>query len=286
MTSFLQFADANAPYDESRLVIFGVPYDRTTSFRSGTRHGPNAIREASYNFETYMMEHGRDLAEEKFCDLGNTEEHGPPSSMVKSVKKFTSPIVKAGKFPLVFGGEHSVSVGVVRAFPESIAVIGFDAHLDFRDSYLGEKYSHACSARRISEHVGASHVTYIGIRSQSSDETIDAKRLGFRSITAEFVETNGIREAVEKALNSVKRRRIYLTIDMDGVDPAYAPGVGTPEPFGLRPSDIKIAINMLGPHLVGMDINEVAPQWDSGQTALLAARLAREAILVVSKIYS
>jgi len=283
MTSYLQFADANASYNEARIVIFGVPYDRTTSFRSGARHGPGAIREASWNFETYMMEYNRDLLELKYHDKGNVEEYGPPSAMIKGVQSFVSQIVKDEKIPFALGGEHSLSIGCVKAFPQNIAVIGLDAHLDFRDSYLDEKFSHACSARRISEQVGVKHITYLGIRSQSKEETSDARRLGFRAITSQFIEEIGIEKAVEKAIEYVGRQRIYLTIDMDCIDPAYAPAVGNPEPFGLTPLQVKKVIEILGPKLVGIDINEVAPEWDGGQTALLAARLAREAIIVMMK---
>ena len=282
MPSYLQFADANASFEEARVVIFGVPYDRTTSFRGGTRHGPAAIRQASWNFETYLMEHKRDLQDVKFHDQGNTEEFGAPSEMVKGVRSFTAPIVKAGKIPLVLGGEHSLSPGVVKAFPKDIGVIGLDAHLDFRESYLGEKFSHACSARRIADHVGVKHVVYMGIRSQSKEETVDVKKLGLKAITSSYVEENGIVDAIQRALDIVARKNVYLTIDVDCIDPAYAPGVGNPEPFGLKPSDVKKVIDTLGPSLVGMDINEVAPQWDGGQTALLAARLAQEAIVVMT----
>jgi len=282
MPSYLQFADANASFEEARVVIFGVPYDRTTSFRGGTRHGPAAIRQASWNFETYLMEHKRDLQDVKFHDQGNTEEFGAPSEMVKGVRGFTAPIVKAGKIPLVLGGEHSLSPGVVKAFPKDIGVIGLDAHLDFRESYLGEKFSHACSARRIADHVGVKHVVYMGIRSQSKEETVDVKKLGLKAITSSYVEENGIVDAIRRALDIVARKNVYLTIDVDCIDPAYAPGVGNPEPFGLKPSDVKKVIDTLGPSLVGMDINEVAPQWDGGQTALLAARLAQEAIVVMT----
>ncbi len=283
MTSYLQFADANAKFDEARIVIFGVPYDRTTSFRSGTRHGPNAIREASWNFETYMMEHGRDLLDVKYHDMGNTEEFGPPSEMIQGVKGFVTMIVKSGKIPLVLGGEHSISIGCVRAFPKDIAVIGLDAHLDFRNSYLGEKYSHACSARRIADHVGVKNVMYIGVRSQSKEETEDADRLGLQTITIKDIEEHGLDTAIEKTLKMVGRRKVYLTIDIDCIDPAYAPGVGTPEPFGMMPGQVKKIINSLGSRIIGMDVNEVAPAWDNGQTAVLAARLVREAILVMTR---
>jgi agmatinase len=266
------FADAVATYDAARIVLFGVPYDRTCSFRGGSRFAPRAIREASYNFETFMMDHQRDLADVPVADLGDTAAYGPSAEMVGGVTKMASDIVGARKIPIVIGGEHSLAPAVVRAFPKDIGVIGIDAHLDFRDSYLNDPWSHACSARRIADHVGVEHVVYIGVRSYSREEREDLERLGLTYVSVYDVHERGIAAAVDRALKAVHRDQIYLTIDIDGVDPAFAPAVGNPEPFGLTPLQVKKLIGILAPHLVGMDLNEVSPAWDGGQTALLGAR--------------
>jgi agmatinase len=278
-----RFADAVAKYEEARIALFGVPYDRTCSFRGGSRYGPAAIRRASYNFETYMMDHQGDLADVPVADLGDTPSYGPSSDMVAGVSKMASDIVGAGKMPIVIGGEHSLAPAVVRAFPKDIGVVGIDAHLDFRDSYLGDKWSHACSARRIADHIGVERVVYMGVRSYSREEREDLERLGLLYVSVYDVHDRGIVAATERALRAINRDRIYLTIDIDGVDPAYAPGVGNPEPFGLAPLQVKKVIGLLAPHLVGMDLNEVSPAWDFGQTSLLAARLIREAIMSVGE---
>ena len=279
------FADAVATYDAARIVLFGVPYDRTCSFRGGSRFAPRAIREASYNFETFMMDHQRDLADVPVADLGDTAAYGPSADMVGGVTKMASDIVGAGKIPIVIGGEHSLAPAVVRAFPKDIGVIGIDAHLDFRDSYLNDPWSHACSARRIADHVGVEHVVYIGVRSYSREEREDLERLGLTYVSVYDVHERGIAAAVDRALKAVHRDQIYLTIDIDGVDPAFAPAVGNPEPFGLTPLQVKKLIGMLAPHLVGMDLNEVSPAWDGGQTALLGARLIREGIAVIDEAH-
>src|SRR2546428_1997844 len=174
-----RFADAVAKYDEARIVLFGVPYDRTCSFRGGSRFAPRAIREASYNFETYMMDHQRDLRDIPVADLGDTPTFGASTEMVDGVTKMAANVIGAGKIPIVIGGEHSLAPAVVRAFPKDVGVIGIDAHLDFRDSYLSDKWSHACSARRIADHVGVEHVVYIGVRSYSREEREELERLGF-----------------------------------------------------------------------------------------------------------
>jgi agmatinase len=279
------FADAVATYDAARIVLFGVPYDRTCSFRGGSRFAPRAIREASYNFETFMMEHQRDLVDVPVADLGDTAAYGPSAEMVGGVTKMASDIVGAGKIPIVIGGEHSLAPAVVRAFPKDIGVIGIDAHLDFRDSYLNDPWSHACSARRIADHVGVEHVVYIGVRSYSREEREDLERLGLTYVSVYDVHDRGIAAGVDRALKAVNRDQIYLTIDIDGVDPAFAPAVGNPEPFGLTPLQVKKLIGILAPHLVGMDLNEVSPAWDFGQTALLGARLIREGIAVIDEAH-
>ena len=281
-----RFADAVAKYDAARIALFGVPYDRTCSFRGGSRFAPRAIREASYNFETFMMDHQRDLLEVPVADLGDTPAFGPTTEMVGGVTKMASDVVGAGKIPIVIGGEHSLAPAVVRAFPKDVGVIGIDAHLDFRDQYLEDRWSHACSARRIADHVGVEHVVYMGVRSYSAEEREDLERLGLTYVSVYDIHDRGVRAATERALKSVNRDKIYLTIDMDGVDPAYAPAVGNPEPFGLAPLQVKNVIARLAPDLVGMDLNEVSPAWDFGQTTLLAARLIREAIMAIGEARS
>ena len=278
-----RFADATAKYEDAKIALFGVPYDRTCSFRGGSRYGPRAIRQASYNFETFMMDHGKDLAEVPVADLGDTPSFGPSVEMVEGVSKMARDVVGAGKIPFVLGGEHSLAPAVVRAFPRDIGVIGIDAHLDFRNSYLDDKWSHACSARRCADHVGVEHVVYIGVRSFSAEERDDLKRLGLTYVSVYDVHEKGIESAVHRALDAVDREKIHMTIDFDGIDPAYAPAVGNPEPFGLTPLDVKQLLALLAPHLVGLDLNEVSPAWDQGQTPLLAARLIREAAMDVAE---
>ena len=281
-----RFADAHAKLEDAKIALFGVPYDRTCSFRGGSRYAPRAIRQASYNFETYMMDHGHSLAEIPIADIGDTPSFGPSAEMVAGVSKMATDAIKRGRVPIVLGGEHSLAPAVVKAFPRDIAVLGIDAHLDFRDSYLDDKWSHACSARRCGDHVGVEHVVYMGVRSFSEEEREDMARLGLTFVSVYDVHKQGIAKAVKRALEAVDREKVYLTIDIDGVDPAYAPGVGNPEPFGLAPLEVKELLAILAPHLIGMDLNEVSPAWDFGQTSLLAARLVREAIMTIAKARS
>ncbi|MBM4237329.1 MAG: agmatinase, partial [Euryarchaeota archaeon] len=163
---------------------------------------------------------------------------------------------------------------------DDIALISIDAHLDYRDSYLGLRYSHACVTRRIVEHLGLENVLVFGVRSISSEEVGGTMP---QHIDAFAIKEMGIEEAFRRALNLLGRRKVFLTLDIDGIDPAYAPGTGTPEPFGLSPLEVKMCIDMAGPRLVGFDITEVSPPYDKGNTAALAARLMREVIAVAWK---
>jgi len=275
------FADAGASWDDAKFVILGVPFDRTTSFRPGARFGPDAIRQHSWNFESYDLETGVDLADIPVHDLGNADEFGSASDMVTAVRAEVAPIYAAGKIPIVLGGDHACSPPCVEAIPDgtSVGVLYLDAHLDFRSSYLGDARSHACSSRRIVEKVGANNVVVVGVRSMSREEVDDNASIRMPFVTAHEIAREGIESALRRALNMLRTEKVYVSLDIDAIDPAYAGGTGTPEPFGLTPRDVKYALGEVGPRLAGLDIMEVSPLFDQGNTSALAARLAREAIV-------
>jgi agmatinase len=273
------FAFATSSFEEADFVILGVPFDRTTSFRSGARAGPNAIREASYNFEPYVFEHDILLTEVKVHDAGNVEDCGSAEDMVQETRQVVDRIVQAGKFPILIGGEHSITIPAVQAF-KNIGVIAVDAHLDFREEYMNNRLSHACVLRRNADHVGIENVLAFGVRSISIDER-RAKMPEY--IDAYTIHDEGVEKSFKRALNMIRKENIYFTLDIDGIDPAYAPGTGTPEPFGLSSMDVKKCINMVAPRMVGFDVNEVSPPYDKGNTAALAARMIIEVLAVVHK---
>lgn len=279
----LLFADANSTLEEARFAIFGVPFDKTSSFRSGSAQAPDKIREASHNFETFMFEHGEDIESINFCDLGNLEEYDSTDGMIPGVEEFTKGIVEKSKIPIVLGGEHSLTSAVVKCFKD-VGVIVLDAHLDFRDEYEGDRNSHACAVRRISDIVGVDNVVPIGVRSFSKEEKLDAEELGLRFVSGyEFIKGTTMQEAVDRGLEWIDKERVYLSLDIDVIDPAFAPAISNPEPFGLEPIEIKRCINYLADRLVGFDIVEVCPPFDNGNTSALAARLVREVIMAVWK---
>ncbi|HXQ94674.1 MAG TPA: agmatinase [Thermoplasmata archaeon] len=275
------FADAESTFEDAQFVFLGVPFDRTTSFRPGARFGPDSIRQHSWNFESYDLETGVDLSEVPIHDLGNVEEFGFARDMVTSVREEVRPIYSAGKIPVILGGDHACSPPCVEAYPDgqSLGVLYLDAHMDFRSSYLGDDRSHACSSRRIVDRLGAKNVVVLGVRSVSREEVDDNRTIGMPFITAHEVAEDGIEASVKKALDLLHTDRVYVSLDIDAIDPAYAGGTGTPEPFGLTPRDVKYAIGAVAPRLAGLDIMEVSPHYDTGNTSALAARLAREAIV-------
>jgi agmatinase len=278
----LKFADANSGFEESRFVVLGVPFDKTTTFRSGARFAPTTIREASSSFEPDMFEHGVTISDIPFHDYGDLHDEGTADEMVASVEEEARMIVSAGKFPIVMGGEHSITPPVVKAFGSGVSVVIIDAHLDYRDEYQGLKNSHACAHRRVEDVVGKGNVFAFGVRSISVDETPEESVY----VDAFRIHERGCKEEFEEALAGLGDRPVYLSLDIDGIDPAYAPGTGTPEPFGLTPFDVRYIINRLGGRLVGFDVVEVCPPYDNGNTSILAARFIKEAIAVKWKAMS
>jgi agmatinase len=271
----LRYADAVSSFEDSEFVIVGVPFDKTTTYRSGTRFAPTTVREASQTFEKENFEHGTTFDDIPVHDAGDLFEEGTVDEMVESVREEAERIVSAGKFPIFIGGEHSISPPVVRAFKD-VAVITIDAHLDFRDEYQGLKNSHACAHRRILDHVGTGNAFAFGVRSISADEDVPHALYA----DAFRIHREGTEKVFDEMLAKLKRKSIYLSLDIDGIDPAYAPGTGTPEPFGLTPWDVRHVINRIGDRLVGFDVVEICPPYDNGNTSILGARMMREVMAV------
>ena len=271
----LRFADAVSDFDDSQFVIVGAPFDKTTTYRSGARFAPTTVRETSQTFERENFEHGVSFNDIKVHDGGDLFEEGTVDEMVSSIGEEARRIVSAKKFPIFIGGEHSISPPVVKAFGD-VSVILIDAHLDFREEYQGLKNSHACSHRRIIDHVGKGNAFAFGVRSISGEE--DTKQALYAD--AFRVRSKGVEKVFEDMLKKLRRRPIYLSLDIDGIDPAYAPGTGTPEPFGLTPWDVRYIIDRIADRLVGFDVVEICPPYDNGNTSVLGARMMREVMAV------
>ena len=279
------FADAVSTYEDARFVIFGVPFDATSSFRYGSREAPDAIRKASYNFETYNDFYGVDLTDVRIHDPGNLDVDLCSDDMLCMVHDAVAKILHDSKIPIVLGGEHTLTYGCARAFVEMFddaGIIVLDAHLDLRDEYLGAKHSHACVSRNIIDDL-TDRCVLIGVRSGSADEYRYAKKKEILWHSSDDVHDDGIESVMKKAFDALSDcKKIYLSIDLDVIDPGYAPGVGNPEPFGLDPRDVRAVIRMAAPYTDGFDVSEINPGYDHGESAMLGARLVREFIAAKS----
>ncbi len=273
------FADAESNLDESEFVITGVPYDKTSSFRKGALKGPRAIRQASWNFETYNIENNVDIKDVKIHDYGDLAvEKKSPKEMHNIVKKHFKNIVSKNKIPVTIGGEHSITPGIVHAFSEDISILSLDAHMDYREEYENEKYNHACVLRRIADNIDIKNIAVLGIRSAEKEEFEKAKKDKLFYKTSSDFKTEGIKKILKQTKEYLGQKQVYLTLDIDFLDPAYAPGTSTPEPFGLNPFEIMDIIKCFAPKLIGFDLVEVCPNYDNGQTSILAAKIIRKTI--------
>ena len=272
------FLGSMTSYQEAQGVIIGIPMDYTVSYRPGTRSGPLAIRNVSIAIEDYSIYLDRSLLEYKYCDLGDL---GLPFGNVKDsldiIEKAAESLLEDKKFPIFLGGEHLVSYPIIKAFAKrypDLHIVHFDAHADLRSDYYGEESSHSTVMRKASELLGPSRIYQFGIRSGIKDEFDYAKK-NTRMFTEEVVRP------LQEVISELKDKPVYVSLDIDVVDPAYAPGTGTQEPGGCTSREIIQAVHLLGQlKVVGFDLVEVSPQLDfSERTALLAAKLIRESIL-------
>ncbi len=270
--------------------VIGVPFDSTSSYIPGARFGPSAIREASASLEFYSFRSEVDLDRYSVEDLGDVAVvHGNAEETVKRVRTVVEGVAVKGLRPVVLGGEHTVSIGSLQALGQAhpdMVVVVLDAHLDLREEYLGYRYSHASTMRRIGERLGFTRLYYLGVRAASGEEVAYARQKGVSFITPAQLRRLGPREVLRRLQRFVEGRPFYISVDMDVFDPAYAPGVGTPEPDGLEPWLVLDLVSTLAglEGFVGMDVVETNPLADAGRTtATLAARLVVEALAGYAK---
>jgi agmatinase len=278
------FADANSDYDNAKYVICGVPFDNTSCFRRGSKDAPQEMRNNSYNFEQYNYLFDIDLQDVSIHDAGDLDVADNVDVTLEMISTQARKYVTDGKIPIMLGGEHSLTLPFVKACKERYDDLGFvvlDAHMDMRDEYEGEKNSHACISRHVFEDVTKDYVS-IGIRSGEREEYEYIRENDIKVFSSEDVFSLGI-EAVTHEIRERISGPVYLSIDMDAIDPAYAPALGTPEPYGMTPREVRDVIACLAPRIVGFDLVEIAPAYDSGGTALLGAKLVRDFIAASAK---
>jgi agmatinase len=270
------FADAESSFDDASFILFGVPFEKTSSFRHGADKAPYELRQASWNFERYDLRTGINFEEILVHDYGDLNVQNLTSKEVfETTKTFTSKLLVKKKIPIAIGGDHSITPGIIAAFPKDIAVISLDAHMDFRQKYKNDIYNHACVIRRVADHIPLQNIAVLGIRSAEKEEYEQAQEQGLFFRDAFTINKIGIGKSIQQTKTHLKGKQIYLTLDIDVVDPAYAPGTSTPEPFGFTPLDVLEIIEAFSPQLIGCDVVEVCPPYDHGQTAVLAAKLVQ-----------
>ena len=279
------FSGFSKPLDESRYVVIGVPYDHTSTYRAGSRFAPRAIREASLNIETYSLRTGIDIEQVSIHDPGDLHIVDNADQTLSRLEQVTRDILTSSKVPVTIGGEHTITQAAVRSLPGRVGVVSFDAHGDLRDEYGGGKISHATVLRRITEKVGTDGVLVLGVRALCKEEVDFIEQYKIQTMTPwEIREAGLVKAAARVAAFTKKFEHTYLTIDFDALDPAFAPGVSNPEFNGLAPDELlSLATVVANERMLGFDLVEVCPNYDSGATAIAAARMIFEVIAQAEK---
>lgn len=273
------FIGCDAEYEDASIVLFGAPYDSTTSFRPGARFGCKAIRSESFGLETYSPYQNDELTEKKIFDSGDIElVFGNAHTALGQIEERARTILNDGKLPFMVGGEHLVTLGAFRAVFEKypdVSIIHFDAHADLRSDYLGEKMSHASVLRRCHELVGDGRIFQFGIRSGDREEFIWGK---------DHVQTRMFDfEGLDQVVAQLGDKPVYFTLDLDVLDPSVFPGTGTPEAGGVSFMQLLNAcLKLRGLNIVGLDVNELAPAYDiSGVSTAVAGKIIRELLIML-----
>ena len=274
------FLCCDSDYEEAGVVLFGAPFDSTTSYRPGTRFGSAAIRRESYGLESFSPYQERDLLDCRIFDSGDIElPFGNPTRALSMIEERAATILQDGKLPFLTGGEHLVTLGAFSAvydrYPD-VHILHFDAHADLRQEYLGSELSHACVLRRCWEKTGDGRIHQFGIRSGDRDEFLWGK---------DHVETHRFTlDTLEETVARLGDVPVYLTVDLDVLDPSAFPGTGTPEPGGVSFDELRRAVTLVcsRAHVVGCDVNELSPPYDpSGISTAAACKIVREMLLAL-----
>ena len=278
----LFFEKSGEPGDAD-ILLFGAPLDVTASYRGGSRFAPTAIREASQYMESYSVRTGLDWDDLKLVDIGDVAEVGEVEPAVENIRRVVEEIRAMGKLPVMLGGEHTITLGALRALRPA-AVVVFDAHLDLRDTLFEERLCHATYLRRAHEEQGFKLVI-VAARALSAEEIEYAEEKGVTVATAQDVKRFGVEPVLGVIRDSLEgAESVYLSVDMDAVDPAEAPAVGNPSPEGITVTQLlDLTAGVVDERLVGFDLNEVSPGYDSGLTAIQAAYIALETLYMVER---
>jgi agmatinase len=274
------FTGSQETFEAAKYVILGVPFDVTSTYRTGAKFAPLAIRDASQNVECYSFRTGVDVGDLKTHDLGDLHVAGDVELTLGRLALVAQDLFDDGKIPVFIGGEHTITLGVARSLDKNVAVVSFDAHLDLRDDYLGLTVSHTTFMRRINEDVKPAKILEIGTRAVCKEELDYAKEAGIDYLTSHQIRKDGAKETAETMKEILEGyEKIYVTIDMDVLDPAFVPAVPNPEPEGLDTATLLDLLEAVcDRRVIGFDVVEVAPQYDQGVTAIQATKVIFEVL--------
>jgi len=283
----MYFSGYQKEYKPAKYIVLGAPFDSTSTYRLGARFAPSAIREASLNIETYSFRTGVDIEELSIHDAGDLHVSGNINETLRRLELVCRDIFGDGKMPVIIGGEHTITFGAVKSVGGNFTLVSFDAHLDLRDEYIGEKLSHTTFMRRINEEIRPKRIIEVGTRAVCREEL----KYALESDNIKFITSQRIlREGVEDVLKEIRGLlydcdKIYVTIDMDVLDPSFAPAVQNPEPEGITPTMLlDILLNICDQRLIAFDIVEVTPHYDKGVTAIYAAKIIFEVLSHMYKV--
>jgi len=284
-SSALTFAGTERGFKEADYVIVGVPLDHTSSYRPGSRFAPLAIREASLHIEGFSFRTGKSICDLKIHDAGDLHVNADTEETLRLLELVTGEILKEGKKPVLLGGEHTLTLGSAGSLRGDFAVLCFDAHLDLRDEYMKRKICHATVMRRIHEFKNLRRMVMVGTRAACREEIKYAEKWGISFITSREIHRGSV-EDISLQINRLLegQNAVYLSLDLDVLDPAFAPAVQTPEPEGISTHQLLEIISKINlVNLVAFDVVEVAPQYDSGGTATVAAKAIFEVLSLISQ---
>jgi agmatinase len=282
------FSGVQKPFEKAKYVVFGVPFDATSTYRTGARFGPNAIRQASQNIETYSFRAGIDVEDLPLHDLGDLHVSTSPKKTVDMLKLVVEDVLAEGKMPVAMGGEHTITLGILKGLgvkARKTALVSFDAHLDLRREFLGLTLSHTTFMRLINEEAKPAKIVEVGTRAVCKEELAYAKKAGIDFFTSQLIRKEGTAQITQRLKEALAQyENLYLTIDMDVLDPAFAPAVQNPEPEGLETHTLlDILCALCDKRVVGFDIVEIAPNYDQGISAIAAAKVIFEVLCQLEK---
>lgn len=283
------FSGFQKSFAKADYVVLGVPFDVTSTFRTGARFGPNAIRQASLNIETYSFRTGIDVEDLQLHDLGDLHVSTDTKKTLEMLKLVIKDILDQGKTPVTIGGEHTITLGAIKGLGKKsskTAIVSFDAHLDLRDEFMGLKLSHTTFMRRTNEEMEPAKIVEVGTRAVCKEELAYAEKAGIEFLTTQQIRKEGSEEIarqLEKIL--AKHENIYLSVDMDVLDPAYAPAVQNPEADGLDPTCLlDVLLSVVNKRVIGFDVLEIAPNYDQGTSAIQASKIIFEVLCKLEKM--